>query len=748
MAGRIYEKIKRMIKDLRFDPDDEQEGKEAKHLLTLRRYIQSSVMLTGFFLIMSVVNIYQKSWAMFGTTFLGAVVSCVFGIIGSCKKKESIVGAGISVCVIIMFSFYAVIGGNDGFAILWILLIPAAMPLLNFRSGMLVSSYFLIFLFLLFYSPLSNLLRYEYGEIFCVRFPLLYAISYGISWFGYYKLHESKLQNYRHRQRLIELKQEADYANSAKSQFLANMSHEIRTPINGILGMDSILLKECKDEHLLEYARDIQSASQTLLAIVNDILDISKIESGKMEILPVRYELFSVINDCYNMIFFKAQDKKLELELKVNPCIPSELFGDEVRIRQIINNLLSNAVKYTQKGTVTFAMDYKEREEAQIDLMIQVKDTGIGIRQEDFEKLFDSFQRLEEKRNRTIEGTGLGLNLTKHLIEMMGGTLTVESVYGEGSTFTARIPQEIRSSEQMGDFTERYQRRIVSSSRTKDSLTAPKARILVVDDVEMNLKVVRGLLQETKIQIDTAMSGKECLERFQKQAYDMIFLDHMMPDMDGIETLQQMRQTEGYSDRAVPVIALTANAISGSKEAYLNAGFTDYLSKPVREEALLGMLRKYLRGELIENGGETCDRSNRLVDTVAHESGDNEAEETTETGMADGLSYYEGILDTQTGLTYCMDDEGFYREMIVEFRAGDKSAKLQATFEAEDWENYRILVHALKSTSLTIGATTLSKEAKTLEAACKEGNIRYVKEHHAEVMERYRVLLDKIGRAQ
>lgn len=748
MAGRIYEKIKRMIKDLRFDPDDEQEGKEAKHLLTLRRYIQSSVMLTGFFLIMSVVNIYQKSWAMFGTTFLGAVVSCVFGIIGSYQKKESIVGAGISVCVIIMFSFYAVIGGNDGFAILWILLIPAAMPLLNFRSGMLVSSYFLIFLFLLFYSPLSNLLRYEYGEIFCVRFPLLYAISYGISWFGYYKLHESKLQNYRHRQRLIELKREADYANSAKSQFLANMSHEIRTPINGILGMDSILLKECKDEHLLEYARDIQSASQTLLAIVNDILDISKIESGKMEILPVRYELFSVINDCYNMIFFKAQDKRLELELKVNPCIPSELFGDEVRIRQIINNLLSNAVKYTQKGTVTFAMDYKEREEAQIDLMIQVKDTGIGIRQEDFEKLFNSFQRLEEKRNRTIEGTGLGLNLTKHLIEMMGGTLTVESVYGEGSTFTARIPQEVRSSEQMGDFTERYQRRIVSDGRTRDSLTAPKARILVVDDVEMNLKVVRGLLQETKIQIDTAMSGKECLERFQKQAYDMIFLDHMMPDMDGIETLQQMRQTEGYSDRGVPVIALTANAISGSKETYLNAGFTDYLSKPVREEALLGMLRKYLRGELIENGGETCDRSNRLVDTSVHESGDNEAEETTETGMADGLSYYEGILDTQTGLTYCMDDEGFYREMIAEFRAGDKSAKLQAAFEAEDWENYRILIHALKSTSLTIGATTLSKEAKTLEAACKEGNIGYVKEHHAEVMERYRVLLDKIGRAQ
>ena len=765
VINRIYEKIKRIVRDLRFDPDDEQERIDAKHLLTLRRYIQFSVMLTGFFLIMSAVNIYQKSWAMFATTFLGAVVSCVFGTIGGLRKKESIVAAGISVCLIIMFSFYALTGGNDGFAILWILLIPAAMPLMNFRSGMLVSSYFLIFLFLLFYTSVSDLLQYEYGEIFCVRFPLLYAISYGISWFGYYKLHESKLQNYRHRQRLIELKQEADHANKAKSQFLANMSHEIRTPINGILGMDSILIKECKDEHLLEYARDIQSASQTLLSIVNDILDISKIESGKMDILPVQYELFSVINDCYNMIHLKAQDKKLELELKVDPCIPSELSGDEVRIRQIINNLLSNAVKYTQEGTVTLAMDFQEREGAQIDLIIQVKDTGIGIKQEDFEKLFESFQRLEEKRNRTIQGTGLGLNLTKHLVEMMDGTLNVESVYGAGSTFTARIPQEVRSSEQMGDFMERYQRRMVPTGQTKDSLTAPKARVLVVDDVEMNLKVVKGLLRETKIQIDTATSGRECLEWIQKQSYDMIFLDHMMPEMDGIETLQRMRQTEGYADHAVPVIALTANAISGSKEMYLNAGFHDYLSKPVREEALLGMLRKYLREELIEKyekisgetsreiseetskeiSEETSSVTYRLFDPSVHGPGSGEANETTGTGVADGLSRYDGILDTQTGMTYCMDDENFYMEMIMEYRDGDKTAKLQACFETEDWENYRILVHALKSTSLTIGATELSKEAKALESACREENIAFVKEHHAEVMERYRILLDEIG---
>lgn len=745
VVGRIYEKIKRIMKDLRFDPDDEQERKEAKHLLTLRRYIQFSIMLTGFFLIMSAVNIYQKSWVMFETTVLGAVVACVFAIIGGCKKKESIVGAGICVCVIIMFSFYAVIGGNDGFAILWILLIPAAMPLLNFYSGILVSSYFLIFLFLLFYSPLSVLLHYEYGEIFCVRFPLLYAIAYGISWFGYYKLHVSKLQNYRHSQRLNELKQEADYANNAKSRFLANMSHEIRTPINGILGMDTIMIKECQDEHLLEYARDIQSAGQTLLSIVNDILDISKIESGRMDILPVRYDLFSVINDCYNMTFFKAQDKRLELELKVNPCIPSELFGDEVRIRQIINNLLSNAVKYTEKGTVTLVMDYEDREEAWINLIIQVKDTGIGIKQEDFDKLFDSFQRLEEKRNRTIEGTGLGLNLTKRLVKMMSGTLTVESVYDEGSIFTARIPQEVRSSERMGDFMKRYQRRIVSTDQTKDPLIAPKARILVVDDVEMNLKVVKGLLRETKIQIDTAISGKECLERIQRQSYDMIFLDHMMPGMDGIEILQRMHRAEGYSDRAVPVIALTANAISGSKERYLEVGFHDYLSKPVKEEALLGMLRKYLRKELIENCEATKNLGWRVSDEFRLRTEKTaETEEKAETAAAGGLSRYEGIFDIETGMTYCMNDEDFYMEMIADYKVGDKTAKLQAYFEAEDWENYQIVVHALKSTSLTIGAITLSKEAKALESACKEGNIAYVKEHHNDMMGRYRELLDNI----
>lgn len=330
------------------------------------------------------------------------------------------------------------------------------------------------------------------------------------------------------------------------------------------------------------------------------------------------------------------------MELKIDPCIPCELSGDEVRIRQIINNLLSNAVKYTENGTVTFAMDYEDREEAWINLIIQVKDTGIGIKQEDFDKLFDSFQRLEEKRNLTIEGTGLGLNLTQRLVKMMSGTLTVESIYGKGSIFTAKIPQKVRSCEKMDNFIERYQRRMVSTGETKDPLTAPKARILVVDDVAMNLKLVKGLLRETKIQIDTAISGKECLQRIQRQSYDMIFLDHMMPEIDGIETLQRMQQARGDSDRAVPVISLTANAISGSKEMYLEAEFHDYLSKPIKEEALLEMLRKYLRKELIENCETTKNPHWRISDELRPGGKKTvETEEKAQTAAADGLLCYQ-----------------------------------------------------------------------------------------------------------
>ena len=527
-------------------------------------------------------------------------------------------------------------------------------------------------------------------------------------------------------------------ANEAKSQFLANMSHEIRTPINGILGMDSVLLKECHDENLREYAKNIQSAGQSLLSIINDILDISKIESGKMEILTIRYQLFSVLNDCYNLTKIKLQNKPVSFIMQINEKLPSWLYGDEVRIRQIINNFLSNAVKYTKEGNITFELDFEEKTDEQILLVITVRDTGIGIKEEDLGKLFESFTRIEEKRNRNIEGTGLGLNLTKNLVNLMGGEVFAESTYGKGSCFTAKIPQKIADAKPMGDFGKRYQQYLSTSDDDKLSFLAPDAKILVVDDVTMNLKVVEGLLKATKIQIDTAVSGSECLECVKTTPYQMIFLDHMMPEMDGLETLEHMKNLADNPNAQTPVIMLTANAIVGAKEEYIEAGFTDYLTKPIRETELLEMNLKYLPEELVcENGGQGIEKSQDAQDMEQPEAGGEGAEPLQRLEQLEGL-------DVKTGLTYCMNEEDFYIEMLQEFLQADKASQLKHFLAEEDWDNYRTTVHALKSTSLTIGAAHLSGEAKALEMAAKEGNMDYIRSHHDGVMDEYKELTDHL----
>ena len=527
-------------------------------------------------------------------------------------------------------------------------------------------------------------------------------------------------------------------ANEAKSQFLANMSHEIRTPINGILGMDSVLLKECHDENLREYAKNIQSAGQSLLSIINDILDISKIESGKMEILAIRYQLFSVLNDCYNLTKIKLQNKPVSFIMQINEKLPSWLYGDEVRIRQIINNFLSNAVKYTKEGNITFELDFEEKTDEQILLVITVRDTGIGIKEEDLGKLFESFTRIEEKRNRNIEGTGLGLNLTKNLVNLMGGEVFAESTYGKGSCFTAKIPQKIADAKPMGDFGKRYQQYLSTSDDDKLSFLAPDAKILVVDDVTMNLKVVEGLLKATKIQIDTAVSGSECLECVKTTPYQMIFLDHMMPEMDGLETLEHMKNLADNPNAQTPVIMLTANAIVGAKEEYIEAGFTDYLTKPIRETELLEMILKYLPEELVcENGGQGIEKSQDAQDMEQPEAGGEGAEPLQRLEQLEGL-------DVKTGLTYCMNEEDFYIEMLQEFLQADKASQLKHFLAEEDWDNYRTTVHALKSTSLTIGAAHLSGEAKALEMAAKEGNMDYIRSHHDGVMDEYKELTDHL----
>ena len=383
-------------------------------------------------------------------------------------------------------------------------------------------------------------------------------------------------------------KQVAIAAGEAKAQFIANMSHEIRTPINTIIGMNEMILRENVDESIREYALSVQNASNLLLGLINDVLDFSKIEAGKLNIIEGKYNLNKMLTDIVNGIRMKAEAKNIAFEVHLDKNLPGTLKGDEIRIRQVLNNILSNAVKYTHEGKVSLSVEGKYTEE-KFELHMAVEDTGIGIKEKDIDKLFDSFKRLEEKKNRHIEGTGLGLNITRQLIELMGGKIEVSSEYGKGSCFTVQIPQ-IVVNEEIGEITQ----------EVKKHIYAPKAKILVVDDNDMNLKVVNALLKRTGIQSVMAKGGTECLNLCREQRFDLILMDHMMPDLDGIETLHRLKEDKTGPNVETAVSVLTANAMEGMKEQYLEEGFQDYLSKPIVANELEAMIGKYLREELVE----------------------------------------------------------------------------------------------------------------------------------------------------
>ena len=397
-------------------------------------------------------------------------------------------------------------------------------------------------------------------------------------------------------------------ANNAKSNFLANMSHEIRTPMNAIIGMDEMILRESKDERVRKLAMDIKSASNTLLSIINDILDLSRIESGRIEIVPVEYEISSVFNDIANMTMKKAQEKGLSYELKVDPLIPRVLYGDEIRIRQIMLNIINNAIKYTDDGGISICVSF---DHIKGQLKIVVSDTGIGIRKEDIDRLYESFQRLEESRNRNIEGTGLGLHITKQLVELMEGYIDVESEYGKGTVFTAAVSQKVVDPAPVGEYSENLIKSREQIREYNPILVAPGAKVLIVDDNEMNLEVIAGLLMDTRIEISLASSGRECLQamRESRTGFDMVFLDQMMPGMSGTETLRQIRE-ENLADNT-PIIALTADAILGARDIYIREGFTDYLSKPVMYEDLERLLLKYIDSRLVMTGEQLLEEEEK-----------------------------------------------------------------------------------------------------------------------------------------
>ena len=552
-----------------------------------------------------------------------------------------------------------------------------------------------------------------------------------------------------------QMKEAADAAiaaGKAKSQFLAQMSHEIRTPINAVLGMNEMILRESSDENILDYAANIQSAGRTLLSIINSILDFSKIEDGKMEIIPVKYDIASMINNLVNSIAERARDKSLDFIVDVDEKLPSVLLGDDVRITQVIMNLLTNAVKYTEEGKVTLSIKEGKRDANFVYLDVQVKDTGIGIREEDMIKLFESFERLEEKRNRNIEGTGLGMSIVTKLLEMMDSELHVESVYGVGSVFSFCLRQSIVDAHPIGDYVKRLERS-KGQSEEVTHLYAPKARVLVVDDNAMNLKVVKNLMKLNGIVPDQVLSGMEAIEMIRRKNYDIVFLDHMMPKMDGIETLEKIKE-EHLKAEGMTIIALTANAVVGAKEIYLQAGFDDYLSKPIEVDRLEKKLAKYLPKDIVSwraNGKKNdVEVSEELPDEEILEFVPMDIEDS-EDGMvsSDGIIQKVGKigLSVDDGLRFCGGDEDFYVEMLKDYVGAyeGKAQELERFFERKDWHEYQTMVHALKSTSKTIGATDIFERAKSLEEASGKVDVDFIENNHAKLLADYKVITDKIA---
>lgn len=642
---------------------------------------------------------------------------------------------------------------------------------------------------------------------------------------------------------------EARKAEHSKSDFLANMSHEIRTPMNAIIGMCELILRDDINEQVRENCFNIQNSGRSLLAIINDILDFSKIESGKAELIEEEFNIGSTVNDVMNMALTRKGDKNIDIIARVDPDIPKGLFGDEVRIKQIIINLMTNAVKFTNTGCVVLKIT-QSRHKYGINLNVSVRDTGIGISEENLEKLFTSFQQVDTRKNRSVEGTGLGLAISKRLVSKMGGFINVSSTYGKGSEFKFVIPLEVTDEEpfvhikntsemkvaiyvdvkkykhprngreytklinEMGEkfgvvfdlfyepdalkeavvekvythcFTakeeyladsdffenlskqmqvlviqdrlhsadlpksvkcvfkpfyalsvaavlnnERYNFNINDRQNGANRFTAPEAKVLIVDDNITNLKVAEGLMRPYNMKIITAESGKEAIKALKAKDYDIVFMDHMMPEMDGVETTRFIRSMEGEYYKNLPIIALTANAVNGVKEKFLQSGFNDFVAKPIELSLLDRALRTWLPEEHIKSFTTKIDDSESDYKQIDVKDVEN--------------AEFAEHINSQKGLLYAGNDqEVYFQNLKIYLENGIEQNKLlEKYFSEEDWSDYVIKVHALKSASLSIGAEKLSELAKSLEMAGKEGNYALIRERHAELSDLFENVLSAV----
>ncbi|MGN0688705.1 MAG: response regulator [Oscillospiraceae bacterium] len=574
----------------------------------------------------------------------------------------------------------------------------------------------------------GSLVQLLYPNILFILFTVsigLMLLMFAMETPDYQALNRTMKELIATRDKAEEAMMAAQNASRTKTDFLSSISHEIRTPINAILGYNEMVLRDTEKKEIEQYCGNIQSAGKTLLSMISDMVDYAEIENGSINIEEKNYSTASMISDITICGKFFAEKKEVELRMNVDPNIPKELYGDSVRIVRIFVNLLSNAVKYTDFGHIDIVLKWEQENETEGWLYAEVADTGIGMRDEEIEMITAAFQRANKKRNQNIQGIGLGLTIVTKLLYMMGSTLSIKSEYGNGTTVSFRLKQSIADAAPLGN--------IDTSGAAPDKgtlspgFTAPDARLLAVDDNIMNLELYRGSLKDTKIQIDTAVNGIEALELISRYKYDLIILDHMMPLMDGMETLKTIKKQNLCDD--VPIIVITANAVSGEKSIYLNAGFDDYLSKPVSSRQLLETVRKYLPADLIQpDNGETPFEEEALP-------------------AASAVERLSTFLDVNSAMEFCCNNEEFYLEIVKTYLEENRIESIRKYLGETDIDNYRIQVHALKSGSRTIGANELAEQALKLEMAAKGSDTDFILENTDALLKNYSELVERIKAA-